>query len=75
MKGKCIFLFSILTATLNMPTFAAGSSGAVKITSISVEGGQGVFINVDPRWSLADCGATNTYSGNTDPYHQKWALI
>ena len=59
------FFIAILLATMPTSIFAAGGTSGVKITNISVEGGQGVFINVEPRWSLTDCGATNSYSGNT----------
>ncbi|HMW72279.1 MAG TPA: hypothetical protein PKD17_10685 [Cellvibrionaceae bacterium] len=65
MKMIANLALTILVEFFAASTFAAGASGAVKITNISVEGGQGVFINVDPRWALADCGAVNTSSGNT----------
>lgn len=63
-KFQSLFI-SAIVALLSTSATAAGSSGLVKITNISVEGGQGVFINVEPRWPLTDCGAANTYSGNT----------
>lgn len=64
MKSILIALFA---STLIMATnsFAQGSTGRVTIASVGVEGGQGVFLGIEPRISLADCGPTSGGSGNT----------
>lgn len=63
---KAINLFVFLCAAAFANTsIAQGSSGRVTIISVGVEGGQGVFIGIEPRISLEDCGAPTSGSGNT----------
>lgn len=56
------FIVGAILSTASF-SFAQGSSGRVSITGIGVEGGQGVFLTIEPRMSIADCGPTTGGSG------------